>query len=176
MNKKHYLPILFVAALSLAACHSTKHPAANTGALQGDEEAQSMGVENEAQFDEQGNPIGGVNEVQAPQNQTYYFEYDQSSVRDADLPAIRVQAKYLLSHADAKIRIEGHTDDRGSREYNIALGWRRAKAVVAVMEQMGVSPRQLNVVSFGEEKPVAFGHDESSWHANRRANLVYEAK
>lgn len=175
MNKKYGLPLIFIAALSLAACHSTKHPAANTAA-QGDEEAQSMGVEDQAQFDENGNPIGGVNEARAPLNQTYYFDYDQSNIQETDLLAIKAQANYLLSHPDAKVRIEGHTDERGSREYNIALGWRRAKAVVAVMDQMGVSSKQLNVVSFGEEKPIAFGHDESSWHANRRASLVYESK
>ena len=175
MNKHYYLPFISIAALLLVACHSTKHPA-NTEALQGDDEAQSMGVENQAQFDEEGNPIGGVNEAKAPQNQTYYFEFDQSSVQDQDLPAVKAQANYLLSHPSAKIRIEGHTDERGSREYNIALGWRRAKAVVAVMDQLGVSPSQLNVVSFGQEKPIAFGHDESAWHTNRRANLVYESK
>src|SRR4051794_38002750 len=114
MNKRHYLPLVFVVTLFLVACHSTKHPA-NTAALQGDEEAQSMGVEDQAQFDEQGNPIGGVNEAKAPQNQTYYFEYDQSTVQPIDLPGIKAQANYLLSHAGAKIRIEGHTDERGSR-------------------------------------------------------------
>lgn len=176
MSNTKYLAILFAAALALTACHSTKHPATSANAGQTDEEAQSMGVENEAQFDEQGNPIGGVNEAKAPQNQTYYFDYDQSNIQETDLLAIKAQGNYLLSHPEAKIRIEGHTDERGSREYNIALGWRRAKAVVAILEEMGVSSKQVNVVSFGEEKPVAFGHDESSWHANRRANLVYEAK
>ena len=105
-----------------------------------------------------------------------YFEYDQSSVTEQDIPAIKAQGNYLLSHPGAKIRIEGHTDERGSPEYNIALGWRRAKAVVAVMDQLGVSPKQLNVVSFGKEKPAVSGHDENAWHANRRANLVYESK
>lgn len=174
MNKKIYFPLFLLAALSLSACHSTKH-ASKADGLQNDE-AQSMGVDNEAQFDEEGNPVGGVNEAKAPQNQTYYFDFDQSSVQEQDRPAIKAQASYLLSHPDAKVRIEGHTDERGSREYNIALGWRRAKAVVSVMDEMGVPAKQLNVVSFGEEKPIAFGHDESSWHANRRARLVYETK
>ena len=179
MNKKYYSPLVCAATLSLilglTACHSTKHPA-NAGNLQNGEDAQSMGAEDQAQFDENGNPIDAVNEAKAPRNQTYYFEFDQSSVSEQDMPAIRAQANYLLSHPDAKVRIEGHTDEKGSREYNITLGWHRAKSVVAIMDELGVPAKQLNVVSFGEEKPVAFAHDESAWHANRRSNLVYESK
>ncbi len=74
------------------------------------------------------------------------------------------------------MRIEGNTDERGSREYNITLGWRRAKTVAAIIEQQGVSPKQIVMLSYGKEKPVAFGHDEDSYRLNRRVNLIYEAK
>ena len=82
----------------------------------------------------------------------------------------------MVAHPDAKVRLEGNTDERGSREYNVALGWRRAKAVASLMAQQGVAPSQIVMVSYGEEQPVAFGHDKQSYSLNRRVNLVYEAK
>ena len=176
MNKKYYSPLVYAATLSLVlgltACHSTKHPA-NAGNLQNGEDAQSMGAEDQAQFDENGNPIDSVNEAKAPRNQTYYFEFDQSSVSEQDMPAIRAQANYLLSHPDAKVRIEGHTDDRGGREYNLALGQKRAEAVRRALGLLGVTDSQVEAVSFGKEKPAVPGVDEVSMSKNRRAEISY---
>lgn len=108
-------------------------------------------------------------------NKVYYFGLNKSTIKPAYMASIDAQANYLLSHPHARIRIEGNTDERGSREYNISLGWRRSKAVARLMRQLGVPRKQLVLVSYGEEKPIALGSNEAAWRLNRRANLVYEA-
>lgn len=117
-----------------------------------------------------------ANRLKAPYDQVYRFDFDKYEVRSEDVSSIEAQANYLAAHANAKVRLEGNADERGSREYNIALGWKRAKAVATILEQQGVAPSQIAMVSYGKEKPVAFGHDEASYSLNRRANLVYESK
>ncbi len=107
-------------------------------------------------------------------NQTYYFEFDQSRIENKDIPSLRVQAHYLISHPQAKILIAGNTDERGSREYNIGLGQRRALSVANFLRANGVNNRQILTVSYGAEKPVAFGHSEADYSKNRRANLQYQ--
>jgi peptidoglycan-associated lipoprotein len=109
-------------------------------------------------------------------NEVYYFGFDQDVVAPEDIKKIKAQAIYLVAHPDAKIRLEGNTDQRGSREYNIALGWRRAKTVSKLLQLQGVAPSQIDMVSYGEEKPVALGHDEGSYRLNRRVNLEYQVK
>jgi peptidoglycan-associated lipoprotein len=107
-------------------------------------------------------------------NQTYYFDFDKSFIRGEDMASLQVQARYLISHPDAKILIAGNTDERGSREYNIGLGQRRALSVQQFLVANGVSERQILTVSYGAEKPVAFGHSEADYAKNRRANLQYQ--
>ncbi|MEN9449795.1 MAG: peptidoglycan-associated lipoprotein [Pseudomonadota bacterium] len=107
-------------------------------------------------------------------NQTYYFDFDKSIVREQDKPSLQVQAHYLISHPQAKILITGNTDERGSREYNIALGRRRALSVQQFLVANGVSRNQILTVSYGAEKPVAFGHSEADYAKNRRADLQYQ--
>lgn len=114
--------------------------------------------------------------VNAPEDQTYYFSYDSSRVAQNNLAAISTQARYLLSHPKARILLAGNTDERGSREYNVALGERRAMSVADLMRLDGVSNEQIRIVSYGEEKPVAMGHDESAYRLNRRVELTFEAK
>ena len=102
-----------------------------------------------------------------------YFDFDSSTVHDEDRAIIQAHADYLAQHPAVKVTLEGHTDERGSREYNIGLGERRAKAVAEMMKLMGVSADQISTVSYGEERPAALGHDESAWHLNRRVEIVY---
>lgn len=102
-----------------------------------------------------------------------YFEYDSSAVNDEDRAVIQAHANYLVQHPTIKATLEGHTDERGSREYNIGLGERRANAVKQMMSLMGVAEQQISTVSYGEERPAAMGHDESAWHLNRRVEIVY---
>lgn len=107
-------------------------------------------------------------------NQTYHFDFDKSSVRDEDKASLQVQANYLIQHPQAKILIAGNTDERGSREYNIGLGQRRALSVQQFLLERGVSKNQILTVSYGAEKPVAFGHSEVDYAKNRRADLQYQ--
>jgi peptidoglycan-associated lipoprotein len=102
-----------------------------------------------------------------------YFDFDESDIRPDYHDVLRAHADYLLGNGQAVLTIEGHADERGSREYNIALGERRAKAVVRFLEAEGVSASQLNTVSYGEERPADTGYGEASWSLNRRAELVY---
>lgn len=114
--------------------------------------------------------------LRSPVDQTYYFDFDQNTVKQAYVASIDAQANYLLSHPNGQVRLEGHTDERGSREYNVALGWRRAKAIARLMKQLGVSSKQLALVSYGKERPAAFGSNERAWKKNRRVRLIYEAR
>lgn len=105
---------------------------------------------------------------------TIYFVYDSSDVQPDFIPVINAHAQYLVSHPNQKLTLEGHADERGSPEYNIALGDQRAKAVAGMMRAQGVSDSQLNLVSYGEEKPAVFGSDESSYERNRRVEISYQ--
>ncbi|WP_127477754.1 peptidoglycan-associated lipoprotein Pal [Sulfurivermis fontis] len=102
-----------------------------------------------------------------------YFAFDSSEVTPEGRELIATHARYLAQNPEISVVLEGHADERGSREYNLALGERRAKAVERLMTLQGVGARQVQVISFGEERPVAFGHDESAWRLNRRVELLY---
>jgi len=102
-----------------------------------------------------------------------YFDYDSSSVRPQDLPILEAHAAYLSANPNVNIRVEGHTDDRGSREYNLALGERRALAIRQILMLQGASINQFQVTSYGEERLAAEGYDESVWSQNRRVELTY---
>jgi len=106
---------------------------------------------------------------------TFYFDYDSSTLQPADLANLQAQAAYLAKTPAAKLRVEGNCDERGTREYNMALGERRAKAVAAYLTSNGVADSQLEVISFGKEKPADDGHDEAAWAKNRRVELNYTA-
>ncbi len=105
-----------------------------------------------------------------------YFDFDSTIVKDEYKPIVAAHAKYVSQNRSTRIRIEGNADERGSREYNLALGQRRADAVKQMMQLLGASPSQVETVSFGEEKPKAPGHDEASWAENRRADIRYGAE
>ena len=115
-----------------------------------------------------------INERTAPANQTYYFSFDRTEMRPQDIIALRIQAQYLLEHPTVEIRLEGNTDERGSREYNIGLGWRRDQAVQRQLEQVGVSPSQIEMVSYGKERPAVAGDNEHAWSLNRRVDFIYK--
>ena len=102
-----------------------------------------------------------------------YFDFDSNAVKDEYRGLVQAHSRYLNDHRDQRIRIEGNCDERGSREYNLALGQRRAEAVKKTMTVLGVAEGRIETVSYGEEKPVAQGHDEQSWAQNRRADIKY---
>lgn len=103
----------------------------------------------------------------------FYFDFDQTQIKPEAAQALRAHAKYLAANSSASVVLEGHADERGTREYNMALGERRAQAIARVLTMNGASSSQIELVSFGEEKPVVMGHNESSWAQNRRVELKY---
>ncbi|WP_348758334.1 peptidoglycan-associated lipoprotein Pal [Candidatus Methylocalor cossyra] len=117
---------------------------------------------------------GELDEASGPlARRVIYFPYDSYEVLPEYQPVVAAHANYLASHPERRVTLEGHADERGSPEYNIALGEQRAKAVQRLMELQGVGSGQIQVVSFGEEKPAALGHDEASWQQNRRVEISY---
>ncbi|MBI3771518.1 MAG: peptidoglycan-associated lipoprotein Pal [Gammaproteobacteria bacterium] len=104
---------------------------------------------------------------------TVYFDYDKSDVTAEGRKIIEAHARYLTANPKVRVTLEGHADERGTPEYNLALGERRAKAVDQVMKVLNVAKGQLDTVSFGEERPAVIGSDESSWAKNRRVEIVY---
>ena len=107
-----------------------------------------------------------------PSGNVLYFDFDSSELKPEGATLAEAWAQYLAANPNARVRIEGHTDERGTREYNVGLGERRANAVLQAMTSRGVAERQLSVSSFGEERPVATGHDEAAWGQNRRVEIV----
>jgi len=105
-----------------------------------------------------------------------YFDFDDYSVKKEYTPLIELQGKYLASMPNLAVKIEGNTDERGGSEYNLALGQKRAEAVRKSLAVFGVKDSQVEVVSFGKEKPKATGHDEAAWSQNRRADIQYPGK
>lgn len=104
---------------------------------------------------------------------TVLFDYDSFVVREESRPLVEAHAKFLRDHKNYKVVLEGHTDERGSTEYNIALGQKRADAVRRMMVLLGATDGQIETVSYGKEKPKADGHDESAWSQNRRSEIRY---
>ena len=102
-----------------------------------------------------------------------YFDYDVFTVDTKYQPLVQAHGQFLSTHASTQIRVEGNTDERGSREYNLSLGDKRARAVAKQLELMGAKPDQIEAVSYGEERPKSTEHDETAWAENRRADIRY---
>jgi len=122
-------------------------------------------------------PVVEVDPLNDPSNilakRSVYFPFDVSAVQEADKPLIEAHAKYLSEHADRKVRLEGNADERGSNEYNLALGQRRAESVKKMMVLGGAMPGQIETISYGEEKPLCTDHNEACWSQNRRTDIKY---
>ncbi|MFA6051317.1 MAG: peptidoglycan-associated lipoprotein Pal [Methylobacter sp.] len=176
---------LALCAIFLTACSSTdeKEGSLAEGGLIGSSDASTSGLNGGSGMSGSdmsgGGGAGGLGpEFSDPSNplskQTIYFMLDSSQVQEDFVAVIAAHSRYLAAHPGQRMVLEGHGDERGSREYNIALGEQRAKSVANTMKSQGVSEGQLEVVSYGEEKPAAFDHDEASWELNRRVELVYK--
>lgn len=138
----------------------------------GDLAATTQGVGEGETFAEQDS--WGRSQQELLAKRTFHFGFDRFDIYPDDQESVKAHAEYLASHPDKKIRIEGHTDQQGSREYNVALGERRSKSVSEILISHGVKPNQIKSVSYGEEKPVIRGTDENAYRQNRRAQIVYE--
>lgn len=170
------LPAL-CAAMLLAACSgpskSTIDPDAD-GDVAGSTGATPSGVRDGGTGigGEMGSgALGGPGAAQ--ENRVVYFEYDRFEVKPEYNAVLQAHARYLSSNPSARVRLEGHADERGSREYNIGLGERRSQAVRNVLLLQGTGSDQIATVSFGEERPAVIGSDEEAWSLNRRVEIVY---
>lgn len=110
---------------------------------------------------------------QLEQTNIVYFDYDKYSIKPQFAKVLNAHAEFLRNNPDFNVVIQGHTDERGTPEYNIGLGERRAKAVKAYLQANGVAEGQLLIVSYGKEKPAVLGSNEAAWAKNRRAVLAY---
>ncbi len=160
------LALIAAGTLLVAACTKTPNGMMNDGGLS----AHGLGQLN--QFG--GQEAGELYTTQAPHNQIYLFSYDDSNINEKYMASINAQAEYLKNHPNARILLAGHTDERGSREYNVALGEHRANAVARIIRMAGIAHHQLRVVSYGKERPANYGHDDASHAQNRRVELTYE--
>lgn len=108
-----------------------------------------------------------------PNKMRVYFEFDSSAIDSDSRLLIEQHAAYLAAHPDIKVNLTGHADERGTREYNLALGDRRGTSVERMLQVLGVTADRLTMISYGEERPLAMGHDETSWRVNRRVEFIY---
>lgn len=118
-----------------------------------------------------GNPLTDPANILS--KRSVYFDVDSSTVKDEYRAMLEAHARYLAANPNTRVTLQGNCDETGSREYNLALGQRRADAVKQVLTVLGVRPAQIETVSFGEEKPKATGHDEAAYRENRRTDIVY---
>lgn len=177
MNVLKALSVLLFSVTLLTGCPSTPSKDDTTGGAGG---AGTSGSGDGAQVEGQGADIsGGVSSMSLEDpasplsKRVIYFDYNSSALSDEGRALVELHAQYLSAHPEHKLVLEGHTDERGSREYNIALGERRAAAVQKIMQLLGVDAAQLQAISFGEERPVDPGHMEDAWQVNRRVELLY---
>jgi len=153
-KNKLLLSMLCTALLSLGGCASDPSTQDGAGA---------------------GSTTGKMSEERMKQliaKRTVYFEFDSSTLVGENLEIVQAHGQNLAS-SKAKVSLEGHADERGTREYNLALGERRGQSVERVMRALGVGSDRVKVTSYGEEKPVAQGHDEAAWRLNRRVEILY---
>jgi len=171
MSKSHIALFSFVSLAFLSACSSTKLD--NTAEVTGKAVAPAPGAESTvtAVVADHLNPNSLIST-----QRSVYFDFDQFVVKASDAPVLERQGKYLASKPNVTVRLEGHADERGGREYNLALGQKRAEAVARALKVYGVSDKQAEPVSFGSEKPRAEGHDEAAWAQNRRVDIAYPSK
>lgn len=171
--------IVIGCCLLLAACNTFKNPNADKDVNVMDADAagaKTSQVDVNDQFGEDSLKASSSDAQGLLTKRTYYFDFDKSDIHDADKNAIIANADYLVAHPNAHIIVEGHTDPRGSREYNVALGERRANSVAVMLKEHGVLAAQIRVVSYGAEQLAASGHSEEDFQLDRRAIIVYVQK
>ncbi|WP_299807599.1 peptidoglycan-associated lipoprotein Pal [uncultured Shewanella sp.] len=177
LNKLFKAMLVVLPIMAISACSSTSE--SETDATSSTESSSS------SEYANNGVETGGVAPVLTPEEQQrlkyqelrkehiIYFDFDRSSVSQQFAEVLNAHGDYLVEHPNVRVMIEGHADERGTPEYNIALGERRAKAVAKYLQGMGVQPSQMSIVSYGEEKPLDFSRSDDGFAKNRRAVLVY---
>ena len=164
MSKRLFALVSAVSVALLSACSSTK--------LDNVSDANAKAASSVAGVvADHLNPNSAIS-----RERSVYFDYDQFAIKASEAAVVERQGKYLAANTGLNIRAEGNADERGGREYNLALGQKRAEAVARALKAYGVKDGQVEPVSFGSEKPKAAGHDEAAWAQNRRVDLAYPAK
>lgn len=175
------IALVFAGALVLAACTPTTQPedAQDGGTAVGSQDGGlvTQPLPDDGSFVD-GQPAGGgFGAGDTPEallgHTIIYFDFDSAAIRPEYAESVAAHAANLVGNPGVSVRLEGHTDERGSREYNIGLGERRAQAVRRALMLQGVSATQLSTVSYGEERPAVTGDDEEAWAMNRRVEIVY---
>src|SRR6202171_5595481 len=178
---KRWMTMFAVVGL-LSACSSTPTKEQDGAKIEDRDIKTAEPVKPKPQTDTTVKPLPGdgtasTDPLKDPNNvlsrRSVFFDYDSNVVKDEYKPLVSAHAKYLSGNRAQRMTIQGNTDERGSREYNIALGQRRAEAVKQMMTLLGATDSQIETVSFGKEKPRNSGHDEGAWTENRRDDFVY---
>ena len=168
---KSWLKVMLpVAALALVACKKSDTLPEAAGS-----ETVSPGTSTNASNANQGITVTPLEAERQRLLQTLviYFDFDQAEIKPEFTAVVEAHGRQLAGNSNMQVRLEGHTDERGSREYNIGLGERRAQAVKRALMLSGANASQITTVSYGEERPAATGSDEESWRLNRRVEIVY---
>lgn len=167
LAKKLILPSLLVLSFALTGCssNSKKKQGSNSDSVIEDASENSSMELNGSSDDSTAGPL-----------QTVFFSLDSSNLSSAAKNTLETNAEYLKLTDAIDIQIEGHCDERGGNQYNLALGERRARAVRDYLVALGVDSGRISIISYGKEKPLSFGHNEEAWGQNRRANFVITAK
>jgi peptidoglycan-associated lipoprotein len=166
ISKKARLALAVLMIGSLAACKSgVKTEPTTSGSLSTQPNPNAVAQVNVDELNNPNSPLA---------KRSIFFDFDSYTVSDQYQSLLQAHAQYLKAHPERHVLLQGNTDERGTSEYNLALGQRRAEAVRRALTLMGVPDSQLEAVSLGKEKPVALGHDEASWAQNRRVDIVYQ--
>ncbi len=170
MNK---LIISLAMSSMLVACASSKSPEAETPAESVAEPAVEKTAETKPATTAavEVDPLNDAASILS--KRSVYYPFDVSVVQGNDKRVVQAHGKYLAEHANRNVRVEGHADERGSNEYNLGLGQRRADGVKKMMVLGGARSSQIDTISYGEERPRASGHNESAWSQNRRSDIKY---
>ncbi len=166
MFTRAFFTTLMVGLLAVGC--ASKKPTNSQDSLADGKNGSNNGLSLELNGDSDSNRAGGL--------QTIYFGFDSSNLDSGTKETMKMNAEYLKSNTNVDVQVEGHCDERGGRQYNLALGERRAKSVRDYLVAMGVESKRISVISYGNERPVSEGHDEAGWAKNRRANFVITAK
>lgn len=176
-----YTAVTVLTMLSVAGCSSTGD-SKDSGVVVEDHSDSALGGYEGGAGAASSSGISGYGELSIEElndpgsplaRRVIYFAYDSSEVAEEDRELVSAHAALLATNPQIHVSVEGHSDERGAREYNVGLADRRAQSVRRMLEFQGVSPDQLSVVSYGEEKPAVEGYDETAWSQNRRVELVY---
>ena len=186
MNYKLLLAVTLLPSVMLTGCETLGGQDGNDVVVE-DRDSQVDGGQNTGTDNDGATATGAQagtafqgHQLDNPQSilssRVIYFEFDSVAIRNEDRAAIQAHAEYLGKNSGATVALEGHSDERGTREYNIPLGERRAKAVRQLLLFQGAVASQIQTVSYGEESPASIGHDENAWQQNRRVEIIYKTR